>query len=108
MISFEFWSPIPECNNLNGEKLMCYTELVTPPVVANIYTCTCTRPHPLYHARTPAPPQHATLPQGDTLMITYYRRVSRGLGGPKGPAPPLTNSWTRHCTSGVVNKNPKI
>ena len=21
-----------ECNNLNGEELMCYTELVTPPV----------------------------------------------------------------------------
>ena len=102
MISFEFWSPIPECNNLNGEKLMCYTELVTPPVVANIYTCTCTRPHPLYHARTPAPPQHATLPQGDTLMITYQtEKVAQGAC-----PPPLTNSWTRHCTSGVVNKNP--
>ena len=31
-VSMYLWSPIPECNNLNGEELMCYTELVTPHV----------------------------------------------------------------------------
>ena len=40
---------------------------------------TCTRPHPLYHARTP---QHATRPQGDTYDDTIL--------------------------AGVVSKNPKI
>ena len=38
--------------------------------VANIYTCT--RPHPLYHARTP---QHATRPQGHTYDDTILAGV---------------------------------
>ena len=40
---------------------------------------TLTRPHPLYHARTPcitpAPPQHANRPQGDTYDDTILARV---------------------------------